>query len=105
MPSRTYKTYAVEDRRRHLADQPNSGLSIAEYCRIHDLSISTFDNWKQKERKNNRNLFFEIPLQQAHHAIGSEIVIHGGSLSASFYPDIEIEQLTRILTAMNRAVQ
>lgn len=101
MPARTNKTYTIADRRQHLANQPISGKTITEYCQNQGLSISTFDNWKRKERKRSLNLFVELSIPQNK----PEICINCGSLVFSIPPNIETEQLTKILTAMNRAVQ
>ena len=41
-------------REEHLLAWEQSGLSQAEYCRLHNLNCSTFSNWK---RRYNKSLF------------------------------------------------
>lgn len=36
---------------RHVRDQEGSGLTVAEYCRDHDLCRATFYNWRRLQRE------------------------------------------------------
>ena len=38
-------------RLKFVRDQAQSGLSVAEYCRGHDLCVATFYNWRRLERE------------------------------------------------------
>jgi hypothetical protein len=47
------KKYTEKERRQRLAlvrSFPKSGLSRAEFCRCHDLPVSTFDYWRHTAR-------------------------------------------------------
>ena len=41
--------FALADIRRHLQDQPSSGLSVGSYCQRHGLNVWTFRGWKKRE--------------------------------------------------------
>lgn len=42
---------ASDDRTKHLRDQAASGLSVAEYCRRHDVCAATFYHWRRQSRE------------------------------------------------------
>lgn len=100
--ARTNRTFTAIDRQQHLEAQPESGLTIAEYCQQNDLALSTFDNWKQKaRRKRGTELpFVELPLPK----IQREFEIRCGNFSLTIPDNVDVEPLTKLLTAMNRAV-
>jgi len=99
---RTNRRYSKSERQNHLKKQSKSGLSIAEYCRKHNVGISTFDNWKRKARQSNppRTEFVELPLPQT----APELEVHCGNFSVLIPSSTDVDHLTKILTAMNRAV-
>jgi transposase-like protein len=39
---------------KHVCDQARSGLSVAEYCRRHDLCLATFYNWRRLPHEYGR---------------------------------------------------
>lgn len=48
------KTFSPEVRRQHIDDWRKSGLSMSDYCRRHDLAVSTFSVWWQKRHDPSR---------------------------------------------------
>lgn len=47
----------------HVAQWRASGLSQVEYCRIHRLSVKSFQYWQRKSRSNDtRPVLVEVPI-------------------------------------------
>jgi transposase-like protein len=44
----------VESRRAHVDKWKQSGLSMSEYCRQHDLAISSFSVWVQMNKNSSQ---------------------------------------------------
>jgi hypothetical protein len=101
MPLRKKKTYSATDRRRHLEDQPNSGHTIADYCRKHEISISTFNNWKLRDRNSNSTLFVEFPVLIP--AAEEQLTVTCGLFTLAVPFRINEEYLATVLSALNRA--
>ena len=97
------KNFTAAERQHHLVNQPKSGLTIVEYCRQNSLSISTFDNWKLKAKKRasieSLSEFIELPV-----LVQSAFEVRCGSFSLLIPPVFAPDQLTQILSAMNRAI-
>lgn len=59
---------SVERRRfweQHLRDYKSSGLSQAEYCRQHELSLKSFLYWKRKDKGVSKAVcLVEVPVQR-----------------------------------------
>ncbi|MCP4294616.1 MAG: transposase [Proteobacteria bacterium] len=99
---RTNRRFTVSQRHNHLEAQDKSGLTVANYCRKNDLPLSTFGNWKQKaQRKTNASSqFIELSLPES----PVEFEIQCGTLSLRIPESADFDQLTKVLSAMNRAV-
>ena len=63
--------YSESNARKHMLLQRESGLSIAEYCRRHNINASTFYGWNKRLKAKSDNTaqtgkplpFVEIPVQ------------------------------------------
>jgi hypothetical protein len=48
------KIFSPEVKRQHVDDWHKSGLSMSDYCRCHDLAVSTFSVWHQNQEGPSR---------------------------------------------------
>ncbi len=102
--SKAGRNFTASERHLHLTNQPQSGLTIVEYCKQNNLSISTFDSWKRKARKESKQYSPEPTFIEILVPISNPIEIRCGNLSVSVPSIFDSEHLTKILCAMNQAV-
>jgi hypothetical protein len=68
MPRRLRDPKLLQFWRRHLTRQPASGLTIRDYCRVHDLREPSFYAWRKIVREHNHQVG---PARPAIHAAPS----------------------------------
>jgi len=97
---------------RALSGYWNSGLSFAEYCRIHDLKLKTASRWRIRLRPDSS--VSESPLEIVHlpmpspmppaperHRSGSSgIKLELGRIGISLDSDFNVETLQRVLAVL-----
>jgi transposase-like protein len=78
---------ASDYRLRHLRDQADSGLSVAEYCRRRELCANTFYNWRRLHRERGPSAalrttvsFTEIGRVSVQTQWAAEIVLASGAV-------------------------
>ncbi len=90
----------------------NSGLSFAEYCRIHDLKLKSASRWRIRLRPDFS--VSESPLEivhlpmpspmppapELHRAGGSGIKLELGRIGISLDTDFNVEALQRVLAVL-----
>ena len=93
---------------RALSGYWNSGLSFAEYCRIHDLKLKAALRWRIRLRPDSS--VSESPLEivhlpmppspERHRAGSSGIKIELGQIGISLDTDFNVETLQRVLAVL-----
>lgn len=97
---------------RALSGYWNSGLSFAEYCRIHDLKLKAASRWRIRLRPDFS--VSESPLEIVHlpvpstlqsaperHRVGSSgIKLELGRIGISLDTDFNVEALQRVLAVL-----
>lgn len=56
-PIENKRIYTPEERRHHVTAWRNSKLSMSDFCREHDLNVSTFYGWSQRIKPENKLSF------------------------------------------------
>lgn len=80
------KKYTEKERRQRLAlvrSFPESGLSRAEFCRRHDLPVSTFDYWRRTAR-----------IEEAESTVDGhfvEVLVEDVAKEPEWRPEMEVE--------------
>ena len=59
------RRYTPEERKHHLVSWRDSGLTMSEYCREHDLSISSLSLWNKSQEKTKPKDLREISATPA----------------------------------------
>jgi hypothetical protein len=97
---------------RALSGYWNSGLSFAEYCRIHDLKLKAASKWRIRPRPDSS--VSESPLEivhlpmpspmppapELHRAGGSGIKLELGRIGIILDTDFNVEVLQRVLSVL-----
>jgi transposase-like protein len=81
LPRRERRRYSPEQIAEYLEAQPNSGLSIAAFCKRHGVSVSKFYGWKRRYRRAMPAQFQEVAWPQAGSSFVpwiAELVLPGG---------------------------
>jgi hypothetical protein len=76
-------TYTQEDRQAHCKQWRKSGLSMSEYCRRHQLRVSSLSQWVKRSKNKDASSQLEPPLARAQ---GVEVRLMSGS--RLFFSDI-----------------
>lgn len=100
--------------RQHVLAQADSGLSLAAYCRQHDLNPKSFHRWRRifaetaQERMESgesggeaaQPLFAEVRVSQAQPvSSGVEVCLAGGCV-VRVAPDFDAPTLCRVVSAL-----
>ena len=95
---------------RALSDYWNSGLSFAEYCRVHDLKLKTASRWRIRLRPDFAvpesplemvNLSMPLTLPPMCHGTGSSgVKLELGQVGVILDTDFNVETLRRVLAAL-----
>ena len=95
---------------RALSGYWNSGLSFAEYCRIHDLKLKTASRWRIRLRPDSSvsespleivHLPMPSPMPPERHRSGiSGIKLELGRIGISLDTDFNVEALQRVLAVL-----
>lgn len=96
---------------RALSGYWNSGLSFAEYCRIHDLKLKTASRWRIRLRPDfpvtespleivHLPMPSPLPPSACHSAGSSGIKLELGQIGIRLDADFNVEALQRVLTAL-----
>lgn len=49
----------------HIEEWTASGLTQVEYCRLHGISIKSFEYWKRKSKNTSAPALVEVPLPKS----------------------------------------
>jgi hypothetical protein len=97
---------------RALSGYWNSGLSFAEYCRIHDLKLKAASRWRIRLRPDSsvsesRLEIVHLPMPspmppapELHRAGGSGIKLELGRIGIILDTDFNVEVLQRVLSVL-----
>ena len=93
-----------------LSDYWNSGLSFADYCRVHDLKLKAASRWRIRLRPDcpapeSPLEIVHLPMQSVpppvcHIAGSSGIKLELGRIGISLDTDFNVETLRRVLAVL-----
>lgn len=89
---------------KHIAAREASGVSIAQYCRDHELSCASYHWWKgELKRRKISVVFAEVRMPLAGGAVDGAIeVVMGGSRVVRVRSGFDEATLARVLFVVER---
>lgn len=89
---------------KHIAAREASGVSIAQYCRDHELSCASYHWWRgELKRRKISVVFAEVRMPLAGGAVDGAIeVVLGGSRIVRVHSGFDEATLARVLAVVER---